>query len=370
MLILLALFSIALILLAGCERPKTTIPNKITQSAKIPPAFVGSEACAYCHKQEMRDHQVSGHALTLRPVDFTHPSNSDPPEGVIPQTALQIKKAESNFIVRNSETHKYFPLTLAFGSGKQGVTYAHILDDSTLFEMRYSYFSTAKKWYVTPGHEGNLADKLALGMETKGAIPRVCIQCHAVTLPEKSVEIEPKFMGVGCESCHGPGSAHIVAVNTPNATDLKMAKLGDLGGAKLNDLCGKCHRTVAEVQKLPASNQITQRFFPYGLSKSLCFIKSDDKMTCITCHDAHKDVSKNLKFYETRCLSCHTKNDTGVSNSNHPTLAQTICKINPKFGCIGCHMANRNSFPGTSLPIKMADHWIRIDSQLEKKSFH
>ena len=34
----------------------------------------------------------------------------------------------------------------------------------------------------------------------------------------------------------------------------------------------------------------TQRFQPYGLMKSACFLKSGNRLSCSTCHNPHRDV--------------------------------------------------------------------------------
>src|SRR5207249_8666777 len=98
---------------------------------------------------------------------------------------------------------------------------------------------------------------------------------------------EPRIMGVGCESCHGPSSAHIAAARTRGVKNLRMEKLSSIGGKKMNELCGRCHRSVEDVLKMPADQRNSQRFFTYGLAMSKCFLKSEDRLTCSTCHDPH-----------------------------------------------------------------------------------
>ena len=161
---------------------------------------------------------------------------------------------------------------------------------------------------------------------------------------------EPRFFGVGCESCHGPGGAHAQAMQKKDLSKgVLLTKLTGVGGAALNDACGKCHRTAASVENLDAvAKASTQRFQPYGLSLSACFKKSADKLTCVTCHSPHADASTDTKGYEKTCLSCHT------------APQQKACPVNPKEKCVSCHMPTRKVFPGTDFPIAMADHFIRI----------
>jgi hypothetical protein len=179
------------------------------------------------------------------------------------------------------------------------------------------------------------------------------MECHATTLPSESLHPEPRFYSVGCEACHGPGQAHIDAAKSQHPSNQHMEKLGELGGTRINELCGTCHRTAKHVPKGESS---TQRFQPYGLGLSQCFIKSGDRLTCITCHDPHKDVSTDTKSYEAICLGCHAPPSAaqfGPSNNS-----RTSCSVNPTSGCIQCHMPVRPT--SKFLPISMADHHIRI----------
>ncbi len=291
-----------------------------------------------------------------------------PSAGPIPNSKLAMIRIGAQYAVESRLTGKFYPLQYGLGSGEQGMTYVSVLDSATLFEMHYSYFPEAKKWFITPGHEQNKLDPKSLGIGLSGEIPRKCILCHAVTLPEANLLVEPQFLGVGCESCHGPGGAHVEAAQSRRATDLHMEDLSKLGGFRMNILCGRCHRKPEEVKKLPQSQRLSQRFFPYGLSMSRCFQASGDTLTCSGCHDPHTNVIQDHKAFESRCLQCHSAapRALGIAQAKSPFRIPenpVVCSVNARNGCIPCHMPKRNAFPGTSLPIQMADHWIRIHRQ-------
>ena len=244
------------------------------------------------------------------------------------------------------------PVRLALGSGKTGMTYL-LMDEGGgeggAVEVQHSYFPGSKAWHTTPGQEG--LKKGEIGRHYSPDEASQCIRCHAVTVPDNSRLPERKFFGVGCESCHGPGGAHVALMERGEAAGAKaIVSLKGAGGEKLNETCGKCHRTAAMIPKTDrVAREQTQRFQPFGLSLSQCFKQSQDKLTCVTCHNPHADASTDQKAYEKTCLSCHS-------------APQKVCPVNPKEKCVSCHMPTRRIFPKekSSVPISMADHFIRI----------
>ena len=64
-----------------------------------------------------------------------------------------------------------------------------------------------------------------------------CISCHVVGYREKSGFVNhaqtPDLSDVGCERCHGPGSAHV--------TNPVGNKMGKVGGGFASRVCTECH---------------------------------------------------------------------------------------------------------------------------------
>jgi hypothetical protein len=246
-------------------------------------------------------------------------------------------------------------LHLAFGSGKSGVTYATAYADGGLLEFHKSYFVPHRQWYTTPGQEDLPAR--SPGRRFEPALARKCILCHAVTMPEDRLALEKRFLGVGCESCHGAGSAHIAAAEEGRASKVLIVGLKGARGTQMQETCGKCHRTAATIDPSDTGAlKQTQRFQPYGLSLSRCFKESQDRLTCTTCHDPHHDAVTDPKHYEKVCRDCHSS-----------AVGKKACPVNPKEKCVSCHMPQRQVFEGTNLPTRMADHYIRIFKKAEAR---
>jgi hypothetical protein len=339
-----------LFLMAGClGDPSLTPASPKPKPTTVVEEFVGNTACTECHPDIAKSHAQSYHALTLNTLTAHELGTRVPPKGDIPNTEFVLSEQAKGFQVAiPSQTEATAALDLAVGSGKTGVTYVAFLEDGQMAEFRMSYFPLKKKWYITPGQEKLAAGSLGKVHPISNA--QKCMLCHAVTVPEAGGKPEKRFFGVGCESCHGAGGAHVRAARTGDEKSGRMEALGKLPASQLNVRCGKCHGTREDVEVAHLPKDVSNRMQTYGLMESKCFQKSSDKLSCLTCHSPHENAKTQPVFYERACLKCHSPQ----------TPSQKPCPVNPKEKCIGCHMPARKALAGSEIPMTMADHKIHI----------
>jgi Cytochrome c554 and c-prime len=355
----IALLAIGIVLLCAAwalllqleQAPSPTGPEPFARARTTPDPlaaqFVGSRSCAGCHPEIYREHAGSRHAVTLRPMrrdrlprGFPRAERFADPETGISYTFTERK---GRFILAASapEGSAERAIDYALGSGKTGMTFVSLEGSRVVRELRMSYFPGRRAWAVTPGQRGASADPI--GKPHEGTMAQRCLACHATLLPVSRLAPEEQFLGVGCEACHGPGQAHVTAARAGQPSR-GMERLGRWGAARLNHLCGECHRSEQEIDPLDEGALAqTQRFQPYGLMKSACFQKSGDRLSCLSCHNPHQDAARDAAGYERACRSCHAP-------------GATVCPVNARDGCIGCHMPHREVTRG----VAMADHWIRV----------
>ena len=153
--------------------------------------------------------------------------------------------------------------------------------------------------------------------------------------------------GVGCQSCHGAGSAHLAAktdqkkATMPRVDELKTPK------QKLS-VCGRCHGqyTYKELPYVvnfrPGVDLFALEGFklaeitepgPFQQLNELEHSKHGaNDITCITCHTAHEEMTGEHQLRKPvpeLCLQCHTE--------KHPcTVAKD--KIPQGATCATCHM--------------------------------
>ena len=195
----------------------------------------------------------------------------------------------------------------------------------------------------------------------------LCDGCHSV-----NYNIQTKTVtewNVGCEKCHGPGSAH---VRQPSQTNIvNPARLNPI---QATNVCLQCHS-----QGQPLSNPIGGKYYdwPVGFQvgsdlkdywkleahkageqsfthfadgtahknrmQGNDFVQSamyTHGVSCNSCHDAHGTGNNAdlLKPANTMCLECH-----GPNSPNGPRAASVEAHTHHKAGsvgneCVGCHM--------------------------------
>ncbi|HLJ57444.1 MAG TPA: multiheme c-type cytochrome, partial [Chthonomonadaceae bacterium] len=354
-----------LLALAGCvhgARPPE--PAKLAVTA----GFVGNAACAQCHAAECRSVAGSRHAKTMHAATREALGPIAPPGGPVPLAGYAVESPGGRLAIsRQTPTPETHPLDYALGSGKTGMTYVAVVDGTKLMEARMSYFPHQREWEITPGQEARLPDDTPFGRTHDEDSSRRCLTCHADALYEKETRSPPGFFGVGCESCHGPGKAHVEAMRSGPRGDIHMERLGALGGGKLNDLCGRCHRSVQSIDIDSPMAEQTHRFQPYGLLRSRCRESHGEPLSCLRCHDPHTDASTDRGYYDRICLSCHNGASGPGAPATHkvagPSNPGRVCPVSRTANCIVCHMRPKPAFLASTFPAKMVDHLISIPPQ-------
>jgi tetratricopeptide (TPR) repeat protein len=337
-----------------------------------PARFVGSGACAECHRAIYHDQQNSRHARTffraseLAFLDLPAPSFPDPAQ---PKVTHTLERLEGDRL--EQETHATgrvlrAVVQYAFGSGDRGLTLVGRDDHGQSRELRLSHYhhDAESFWDVTSGHPIHPSEPSEyLGQPLTDDAVRRCLLCH-VTAPRFVHDTYgplPSDHGIGCERCHGPGENHLLAV-AAKFPDLSIARPTMASGARIVALCAQCHSPRG--RSTTPDDPFSVRFQGTTLTWSRCFTESNDALDCTTCHDPHRNVVTSMAHYESKCLSCHPgpgSKRAAPSQARRADVAEkaarTVCPVNRTEGCIGCHMpAVKNVVPHSTF----TDHFIRV----------
>jgi hypothetical protein len=355
-------------LAAGCGRegnappaaPAAAFPTIRPVSLAEREQFAGSTACGRCHAEQAQQ-LGSRHMRTMEMVDHAKEASrfKRPSETFDHVTFLQYLTAVENgrcvLTAAGGERAAKVSPEVSFGSGNRGVTYLGTYEGKPV-ELRVSYYAQEKRWEFTPSQQAGTRVTIPVGRVVDASTEEGCYRCHSTALVKEGGRLRPEvsLLGIGCESCHGPGKRHIEAVER-GEPDLKMLRLGDHQARISTELCGQCHRAPAAADPHdPTTAKQLPRFQGLALTQSACFIKSEGKLSCVTCHDPHANADQVTRVeYNSRCVSCHM-----------PAHAQQIaCKREPAGDCESCHM------PAQTVDIptrpKFRTHWIKVWDQPE-----
>lgn len=304
--------------------------------------YVDERLCAECHPAQAAAHPHSNHARTLqfaRDSQFAAALDGmtfqDPERGVAyhyrfdPQAGLSVTVPEQH----GSDS---FPLVYAFGSGRRRVTFLTLIPSrigqTAGVEHRVAVRNgpAGPVLELAPGHQGLVAaqDVEAFGRVLASAAVDRCLDCHAMRGEIRNHEIRGLEPNVGCQKCHDPGREHVMAMREAQARGTTVAARPKPGPLEQIRACSRCHLQSGsddELKSLPDHIR-SVRIQAAELLQSRCFLQSENRLGCATCHDPHAPIAGDPATYVQRCLDCHTPPDS------------ISCPVSPAADCIRCHM--------------------------------
>ncbi len=359
-----------LITLALCAAAQTSKPTP-DPTHTLSSAYVGNDACARCHASIYESFSrtpmahASGPAIeNLKPADFTHAKS-----GVHYRIDTENEKVWLSFQrPGDSAINDKRQLLYFIGSGRRGRTYLFSVDDF-FFESPVNWYAGRQVWDMAPAY-GN-AREIPLNLPAYAS----CLQCHTSGMQPPAKGTENKYStplftqnGVGCERCHGPGSAHIKGASIINPVKLQPPQRDSVcmqchlegnvaieragrhaydftPGDILDDFVRHYVLAVDSNSGLGANTQFE------ALAQSVCKKKSGDAMSCMSCHDPHTSsaAEDRASYYRGKCLACHGAAFGAKHNPDRPD-------------CTACHMPS--SLSTDISHTEVTDHRIRRRPQM------
>jgi len=423
--VVLALTVVSTVAYAGCGGSTDDEPSDRTASLAFPdpaptaPAsvspddFLGAEACAECHADQYSAWSASTHGraggvpgpdVVIAPFDARPIRFSD--ATVIPR----IRAGVYEFVVRQDGFEEQtFRVTGVvggahmIGGGTQGFVSLH--DDGTERFLPWDWSGTAAAWFCNTGSRTNrgwepISADMGLAecgdwppLRPLGTVDRFanCQECHGSQI---LVELEEgagyrtsyTSLQVNCESCHGPGRAHV------ESTARDGYEPGDPSGIETLaymdkdeslELCFQCHalKDVLKEGYLPGESLEAYyalkypilgdrpytidgrvRSFAYQATHlaSACYL--DGPMDCVSCHEPHAqgywDIERRAladPFDDGQCTSCHPSKMLDVEEHTfHPAGSEGS-------SCVACHMPYlQHPEVGEGVVFARSDHTIAI----------
>ena len=322
----------------------------VCPGADAPAHFIGPEACALCHpaiaaqqKQTAMAATWQGRLTTWLPSAFHASAADDLPY------ELKRRGAAFTYSVGFGGAQLTLPVEVLMGGRRHGLGFLASIREldgiplarPALVQARYEWSPEKKQLLLAPGCIRAKPQTLdaALGVVLSPTFESRCLNCHG----QPGAQGSGRDGGVGCESCHGPGSGHLQSVKEGHSTR-GIVNPKRLSPEDSIDVCARCHIGLGRLSD-PSTDDLLVANQVLALRGSECFLQSGKAISCTTCHDPHNDATA-ARPAVTVCLNCHA-----ASAKPHAAL----CPVNASGGCIGCHM------PSVEMgPLHLVDHAIRV----------
>jgi predicted CXXCH cytochrome family protein len=310
--------------------------------------YVGSQACAKCHGSIYQRWKKTPMANVVR--DPREHPDAIPPD-LATNSVFKFSPGQVAFVYGSMWKQRYFT--------KVGDDYFPLpVEWDIARHVWLPYFvAVGQDWWVPYYPPDNM----------KRPTGPLCDGCHSVGYDIRTKQVAE--WNVGCERCHGPGSAHAAHPSVDNILNPARKNYVDA-----SDTCIQCHS-----QGRPLNNPIEGKYYDWPVGyrvglKLANFWKLEDHVlgktdfyyfadgtahknrmqgndfvqslmyrrgiSCFDCHDAHgtSNYAQLREPVEKLCLECH-----GPTSPNGPRTASIEQHTHHKEGtpggrCVDCHM--------------------------------
>jgi len=383
---LVALVVIVLTIPASYLRQKAEVSKEADEASRPQAAFVGSEACRDCHRPEYDKWIDSHHRWAMATATektvlgdfddavyehFGNPSRFYRRDGKFYVHTRGIDGEPGEFEV--THTFGWYPLQqylVPFPGGR-------------LQCLPLAWDVEQKRWYhLYPDAPLEPSDWLYWTNNSQNW-NGMCAECHSTDLKKNYDHRTDTYattwseISVGCEACHGPGSAHVAWAQLPEMGRPEVAnaalsvKTGDLSAREQIELCAPCHsRRMSLNDNIHSHEDFLDYGIPQLLSEGLYFADGQildevyvygsfmqSKMyargvRCSDCHDVHS--IRRIEEGNALCLQCHKaavydqKRHHFHKKAGEPgepvrsEAGDILFDVGSGAQCEGCHMPGRH----------------------------
>jgi hypothetical protein len=374
----------SLVLLSACSQAPAPETPPVDPAE---PGFVSSAVCQDCHEQQFTDWSGSHHDLAMQVADeSTVRGDFDSAEFEYFGTISRFLRDGEKFVVRTQDDNgELADYTVSFTYGVTPLQqYLVEFPNGHLQPLPFAWDTRpsgegGQRWYhLYPDEYIGPGDELFwTGRRQNWNF--MCAECHSTNIAlnydvsSDSYDTTWSEINVGCEACHGPGSAHVAMVEAGAGNGGLVVDLDDRNGStwQMNldtgiaersrmamsapqqpESCGRCHsrrgpisehyeygKPLADTHRPAllseplyfADGQIRDEVYVYG-----SFLQSrmyQAGVSCSDCHDPHSLKLHTGADLDLVCAQCHLPDKFAVNEHHGHEVGQVQC--------VDCHMPER-----------------------------
>lgn len=368
--------------------------------------YIDAKVCAGCHRQIAEDFARTGMGRSFfrpTPSNTREDFGTGGPQGEfhhdLSATHFSMVSRQGEYFQRRWELGfdgtptniEELRIDYVLGSGNHARSYLHRTTRGTLIELPLGWYAEPKgrgHWGMSPGSDSDHP-------RTRRFVSYKCMFCHnaipGIPKENEAPGSDPVFAGalpegIDCQRCHGPGGDHVKVVTSRGRTqeDIRASIVNParLAFDRRIEICMQCH---LETTSGPIPSSIVRfdrgpfSFVPgeplsafmltfdhapgtghdakfeavssvYRLRQSKCFLQSQGRLACDTCHNPHRALrgGEAAAHYSEVCARCHSGAVAALTASGRHTRSAD---------CVSCHMPKRRAedTPG----MIMTDHLIQ-----------
>lgn len=402
----------AIVLAAGLLYALYGTPAKPPQAGNSMPApsFVGSDTCASCHSGEAKLWHGSqhAHAMAHATKDTVLGDFNDARFEYFGVRSRFFRDGDKFMVETDGPDGKLATFEVKYTFGLDPLQqYLVEFPDGRIQALSLAWDSRpnsqgGQRWFHLYPHEEIRHDDILHWTKLNQNWNFMCAECHSTGVRKNYDSGKDRFattwaeITVGCEACHGQGSAHVAwakdreswwpykesdpdkgllvrfderrgvtwSHDAKTATPVRSSPPSSL--RKEVETCGLCHARRSQIAEgwvpgRPLSDthlvaalsqglyqpdgQMLDEVYNYGSFKQSRMYAAG--VTCSDCHDPH---SAKLKLAGDKvCLQCHTEAYASPAHNHHEGVI-------PAVGCLSCHMPDRTFM----VVDKRHDHSFRV----------
>ncbi|MBQ0743268.1 MAG: tetratricopeptide repeat protein [Pseudomonas sp.] len=362
-----------------------TAPVSEQAAAPTPPHWVEESQCQGCHNAAFADWQGSHHQLAMQPAteqtvlgDFSvQQFDSDA------ESSELLHEEDGAYVIRTPDANgQSADFKVAYTFGLEPLQqYLLEMPGGRLQAHGMAWDTQQQAWFHL--YQGQAVDHHSR-LHWTGALQNanfMCVECHATDFQRHYDAATDSFAsrwqapGVGCQSCHGPASNHLIWAKSQSTSDpvtpgrsTGFSASPSIAPAAEVEVCARCHSRRSPLDDgYQHDNALMDDFLPSILSADLyevdgkikeevfeygSFKQSKMHAAGVVCSDCHNPHSGELRAPGNGvCTQCHNGNAQPTRSDIHGSGLQAKKYDSPTHHhhpngsagaqCINCHMPGK-----------------------------